>query len=215
MINDTLHIGDIVVENKQSFVVEGTPYFSDEVRQSFLVLNFAEHTETGDNLVVYQDVHTGKIRCGLTETFTAKTDLAVVNNFSFNQACITLGEKHRFYPSDIVRHFKWDSFSQEDRNAGKGLYEILYYAEYLEEDVVVYRSLDTKDLFEATANPDLTQNSDLAKNSSNNTTCLKVWVRPATMFESEVDREKYPNARQTHRFELALRRTNCSTIIMK
>ena len=25
MINDTLHIGDIVVENKQSFIVEGTP----------------------------------------------------------------------------------------------------------------------------------------------------------------------------------------------
>ena len=40
MINDTLHIGDIVVENKQSFIVEGTPYSSDEVRQSFLVLNF-------------------------------------------------------------------------------------------------------------------------------------------------------------------------------
>lgn len=215
MINDTLHIGDIVVENKQSFVVEGTSYFSDEVRQSFLVLNFAEHTETGDNLVVYQDVHTGKIRCGLMETFTTKTDLAVANNFSFSQTCITLGEKHRFYPGDIVRHFKWDSFSPEDRNAGKGLYEILYYAEYLEEDVVVYRSLNTKDLFEATTNPDLTQNFDLAKNSSNNTTCLKVWVRPATMFESEVDREKYPNARQTHRFELALRRTNCSTIIMK
>ena len=81
-------------------------------------------------------------------------------------------------------------------------------AEYLEEDVVVYRSLDTKDLFES----NLTQKS---QNSSNDTTCLKVWVRPATMFESEVDREKYPNARQTHRFELALRRTNCSTIIMK
>lgn len=203
MINDTLHIGDIVVESKQSFM--------EKDRHAFLVLNFAEHTETGDNLVVYQDVHTGKIRCGLMETFTAKTDLAVANNFSFSQACITLGEKHRFYPGDIVRHFKWDNFSPEDRNAGKGLYEILYYAEYLEEDVVVYRSLDTKDLFES----NLTQNFDLAKNSSNDTTCLKVWVRPATMFESEVDREKYPNARQTHRFELALRRTNCSTIIMK
>lgn len=205
MINDTLHIGDIVVENRQSFVVEGTPYFSNEDKQSFLVLNFAEHTETGDNLVVYQNVHTGQIRCGLMETFTAKTDLVVADNFNFSQACITLGKKHKFYPGDIVRHFKWDSFSPEDRNAGKGLYEILYYAEYLEEDVVVYRALDTKDLFEAKD----------SQNSPKDTTCLKVWVRPVTMFESEVDREKYPNARQTHRFELALRRTNCSTIIMK
>lgn len=208
MINDTLHIGDIVVENRQSFVVERTPHFSDEDKQSFLVLNFAEHTETGDNLIVYQNVHTGKIRCGLMETFTAKTDLVVADNFNFSQACITLGKKHKFYPGDIVRHFKWDSFSPEDRNAGKGLYEILYYAEYLEEDVVVYRALDTKDLFEA----NLAQDS---KNSQNSTACLKVWVRPVTMFESEVDREKYPNVRQTHRFELALRRTNCSTIIMK
>lgn len=205
MINDTLHIGDIVVENRQSFVVEEIPYFSDEDKQSFLVLNFAEHTETGDSLVVYQNVHTGKIRCGLMETFTAKTDLVVADNFNFSQACITLGKKHKFYPGDIVRHFKWDSLSPEDRNAGKGLYEILYYAEYLEENVVVYRALDTKDLFEA-------QDS---QNSPKDTTCLKVWVRPVTMFESEVDREKYPNARQTHRFELALRRTNCSTIIMK
>lgn len=47
MINDTLHIGDIVVENKQSFVVEGTPYFSDEVRQSsqFLTLQNIQKRE--------------------------------------------------------------------------------------------------------------------------------------------------------------------------
>ncbi len=38
MINDTLHIGDIVVGAKQPF--------STENRQSYLILNFAEHTET-------------------------------------------------------------------------------------------------------------------------------------------------------------------------
>lgn len=67
MINDTLHIGDIVVGAKQPF--------STENRQSYLILNFAEHTETGNALIVYQEVYTGKIRCGLLETFMAKTEL--------------------------------------------------------------------------------------------------------------------------------------------
>ena len=29
-----------------------------------------------------------------------------------------------------------------------------------------------------------------------------IWVRPRTMFEGEVDKEKYPNAEQKWRFEL-------------
>lgn len=175
MINDNLHIGDIVVGDKKSY----------------LILNFAEHTETGDSLVVYQEVHTGKIRCGLTETFTAKTELALANNFSFSQALITLGEKHKFYSGDIVRHFKRETISAEELGSGKYLYEILCYAEYLEEDVVVYRALDA-----------------LAQEP------FKVWVRPVEMFESEVDHEKYLGIKQQNRFELAVRRTNNSTIMM-
>lgn len=183
MINDTLHIGDIVVGAKQPF--------STENRQSYLILNFAEHIETGNALIVYQEVYTGKIRCGLLETFMAKTELLLANNFCFSQACITLGEKHKFYPGDIVRHFKRETVNEDELSSGKYLYEILYYAEYLEEDVVVYRALDA-----------------LAEEP------FKVWVRPVKMFESEVDMEKYPNIKQQHRFELALRRTNNSTIMM-
>lgn len=175
MINDTLHVGDIVVGNEKSY----------------LVLNFAEHTETGDALTIYQEVHTGKIRCGLSETFASKTELALADNFCFSQALITLGEKHRFYPGDIVRHFKRETIDEKGLASGKYLYEILYYAEYLEEDVVVYRALDA-----------------LAQEP------YKVWVRPVKMFESEVDHEKYPNIKQKCRFELAVRRTNYSTIVV-
>ena len=175
MINDTLHIGDIVIGDEKSY----------------LILNFAEHTETGDALTVYQEVHTGKIRCGLTETFAAKTELALADNFCFSQALITLGEKHKFYPGDIIRHFKRETVNEQEFGSGKYLYEILCYAEYLEEDVVVYRSLDA-----------------LAKEP------YKVWVRPVKMFESEVDHEKYPNIKQQYRFELAVRRTNNSTIVV-
>lgn len=113
MINDTLHIGDIVVGAKQPF--------STENRQSYLILNFAEHTETGDALIVYQEVYTGKIRCGLLETFMAKTELLLANNFCFSQACITLGEKHKFYPGDIVRHFKRETVNEHELGSGKYL----------------------------------------------------------------------------------------------
>ena len=55
-------------------------------------------------------------------------------------------------------------------------YEILYFAKDSEtrEDVVVYRALYGE---------------------------RGVWVRPKAMFMSAVDREKYPDAAQTYRFE--------------
>ena len=100
-------------------------FFSTENRQSYLILNFAEHTETGDALIVYQEVYIGKIRCGLLETFMAKTELLLANNFCFSQACITLGEKHKFYPGDIVRHFKRETINEQELSSGKYLYEIM------------------------------------------------------------------------------------------
>ena len=56
------------------------------------------------------------------------------------------------------------------------LYQVLYFARDSEtrEDVVVYRALYGE---------------------------RGVWVRPKAMFLSEVDRDKYPDAEQTYRFE--------------
>ena len=56
------------------------------------------------------------------------------------------------------------------------LYQVLYFARDSEtrEDVVVYRALYGE---------------------------RGVWVRPKAMFMSRVDREKYPDAAQTYRFE--------------
>ena len=83
----------------------------------------------------------------------------------------------RFQPGDIVQHFKRE-LSQDvlDKEPCKYLYEVVSWARHSETDerYVVYRALyGTKE----------------------------TWVRPYAMFMEEVDREKYPQVRQTYRFE--------------
>jgi hypothetical protein len=81
----------------------------------------------------------------------------------------------RLAPGDIVRHFKRETIGAPGSHY---LYRILHFAIHSEngEPYVVYRALYGD--------------------------CL-IYVRPLSMFMSEVDHEKYPGIRQRWRFELA------------
>lgn len=74
---------------------------------------------------------------------------------------------------DIVRHFKREWVSQE---TSEYLYKVLAFAQHTEtgERLVIYQALYAP---------------------------FKIFARPYAMFMSLVDREKYPDVKQTYRFE--------------
>ena len=84
-----------------------------------------------------------------------------------------------FRPGDRVRHFKRDLLTSEElaREPDKYRYEIICTALHTEtrEELIVYRALYGEG---------------------------GVFARPKTMFMSETDREKYPQAKQRWRFEV-------------
>jgi hypothetical protein len=77
---------------------------------------------------------------------------------------------------DIVRHFKWEMASEEERKQNKYLYCIKNIAEHTEtgEVLVIYRAMYAP---------------------------FQIYARPIEMFCEEVDRKKYPNIKQKFRFE--------------
>lgn len=85
-------------------------------------------------------------------------------------------EERRIKPGDIVRHFKWHNYTEEEREHNRGIYQVIAIATHTEtrEELMIYRSL--YDTF--------------------------VYARPLEMFMSEVDREKYPDAKQQYRMEV-------------
>ncbi len=87
------------------------------------------------------------------------------------------GMENRFKSGDIVRHFKRDMISDEERAAGRYLYEIVGEAIHSEtgERMMVYRQLYGGG---------------------------ELYVRPLDMFLGETDTEKYSDAKQKYRFEL-------------
>ncbi|MBQ8218366.1 MAG: DUF1653 domain-containing protein [Bacilli bacterium] len=78
----------------------------------------------------------------------------------------------------VVKHFKRELVSEEElkNDPNKYLYEILGTAVHTEteEKLVIYRALYGD---------------------------KQLYARPETMFNSKVDREKYPNIKQEYRFE--------------
>lgn len=80
----------------------------------------------------------------------------------------------RFKIGDIVKHFKRENV---DQNTSEYLYKILAFASHTEtgERLVIYQALYAP---------------------------YKTCARPYDMFISEVDREKYPDAKQKYRFEV-------------
>ena len=76
----------------------------------------------------------------------------------------------------IVKHFKYETLSEEERKQNKYLYYIKDIAEHTEtgEGLVIYQALYAP---------------------------FKTYARPLTMFCSKVDHEKYPHIKQVFRFE--------------
>ena len=77
-------------------------------------------------------------------------------------------------PGDIVQHFKRELV--EDQTSKEYLYQIIAFAKHSEtrEDMVVYKAFYGE---------------------------CGIWVRPYEMFMEKVDRDKYPEIKQTYRFE--------------
>ena len=80
---------------------------------------------------------------------------------------------------DIVRHFKYELNTDEEKTMNKYLYQIKDIAEHTEtgELLVIYQAL---------YHP------------------FKTYARPMKMFLEEVDYDKYPNIKQKYRFEIYL-----------
>lgn len=77
---------------------------------------------------------------------------------------------------DIIKHFKYETISNKDKEKNKYLYQIIGFAEHTEshEMLVIYQALYDS---------------------------FKTYARPLEMFYEEVNHKKYPEIKQKYRFE--------------
>lgn len=81
-------------------------------------------------------------------------------------------------PGAIVRHFKYETLTDEEKHENKYLYQVIGVATHTEtkEAFVAYRALYGD---------------------------KQLYIRPIDMFLSEVDHEKYPDIKQKYRLEIS------------
>lgn len=86
-------------------------------------------------------------------------------------------ERECFNPGDIIRHFKRDFCTEEEKKQNKYLYEVICIAMHTEMGklMLVYKALYAP---------------------------FGIYVRPLDMAMSLTDKEEYPEAKQKFRFEL-------------
>ena len=92
-----------------------------------------------------------------------------------------VSEQNRIKPGMIVKHFKWELLSQEEKANNKYRYRVLSCdAMHTEtgERLVIYQALYADEKGE-----------------------YRVFARPYEMFMGKVDKEKYPNIKQVYRLE--------------
>ena len=82
----------------------------------------------------------------------------------------------KFEINDVVKHFKRETLTEEEKQTNEYLYIIRAFAQHTEtkETLVIYQALYFP---------------------------FNTYARPLDMFNSEVDHEKYPNINQKYRLE--------------
>jgi hypothetical protein len=83
----------------------------------------------------------------------------------------------KFKPGDIIKHFKRDFLSEEEKQSNKYIYSVIRIATHTEtkEPLLIYQALYAP---------------------------FETYARPLAMAEEKVDKEKYPDAVQEYRLEL-------------
>ena len=82
---------------------------------------------------------------------------------------------NRFRVGDIVKHFKYETLSEEEKKEHKYLYKILAFAKHTEKDetFVIYQALYGN---------------------------FETFARPMEMFNERLDKQQYPNIKSKYRF---------------